>query len=135
MGDKLSMTEIDRIITLLQGNNEKLEEMNKSLTKLHTEMAEFKGEINKSLAETNGKLKGNHELLKQKFESMIESSTLHDEILENKIDNNTLDISALKEALKPVGSNSIKINILFAGVGSVGIGLLYIIAEKIITGG
>lgn len=128
MGDSLPDSDIVIITTLLK-------DMNKSLQDLHTDFGDFKGEIRASLTDTNGKLKGNHELVILKIESVVVASDLHNEILQNKINNNTDDITTIKENLKPVSSNTIKINILFGGLGSVVFGIGYIIFEKMITGG
>jgi len=124
MEDDLSMADIDTIVSLLKDNNKQLEAMNDKLGALHNDFEKLKGEVNKSLAETNGKLKGNHELLTQKIESMIESSNLHDEILENKITNNADDITILKGSLKDVESNKVKINILFGASGAMALAIV-----------
>jgi hypothetical protein len=118
MGDNLSMSEIGTITALLQ-------DMNKSLGDLHKDFGDFKGEVRASLTDTNGKLKGNHELIMQKIDSIVTESSLHDEILENKIENNTDDITTIKEALKPVGSNSIKINIIWGALAVIASALIY----------
>lgn len=87
---------IDTIVKLLEGTNLKLEGLNSSFMSLHNDLTTFKGDVKASLIDTNGKLKGSHELLSNKLDQFSTDikridKTLgdqiqinHDEILRNK---------------------------------------------------
>lgn len=90
------MAEIETIVALLKENNLKLEGLNTSFMALHSDLTTFKGEVSTALTDTNGKLKGNNEVLTLKIDQLSKdlkniTSNLgdqiqinHDDILRNK---------------------------------------------------
>lgn len=87
---------IETIVKLLEGTNAKLEGLNSSFMSLHNDLTTFKGDVKASLIDTNGKLKGSHELLSNKIDQLSidikridkvlgdQIQVNHDEILRNK---------------------------------------------------
>lgn len=78
MGQEVSVSDIDKIIS-------GLEKVNKSLQDLHLDLSTFKSDI-------TGKVKGNQELITQQIESFKKESELKQELLQTQIENNKTEI-------------------------------------------